>query len=155
MIQRIQSVFLILTTVFAGLFLAGHLFKFTGDNEKEYLMNVRGISQLAPEGNFSVERNTPVLFVLSVSVPFVSLLSVFLYKNRKLQMKILLILLFIIFLLTVLAVYNGILFARQNLLQQSLQYGIFIPFVNIFLVILAYRRIKKDDDLVRSYDRLR
>ena len=71
MIQRIQSVFLILTTVFAGLFLAGHLFKFTGDNEKEYLMNVRGISQLAPEGNFSVERNTPVLFVLSVSVPFV------------------------------------------------------------------------------------
>ncbi|NLN30467.1 MAG: DUF4293 domain-containing protein [Bacteroidales bacterium] len=155
MIQRIQSVFLILAIVFAGFFITGNLFKFTGDTEKEYLMNTRGIFQVAPETALSLEKNTPFLFVLSVSLPLVLLLSVFLFKNRKLQMKVLLILLFIILLLAGLAVFYGIMFARHNLLKQSLQFEIFIPLVNFVLVILAYRGVKKDEDLVRSYDRLR
>lgn len=155
MIQRIQSVFLILAIIFAGLFIRGNLFKFTGDTEKEYLMNARGIFQVAPETALSLEKSTPFLFVLSVSLPLVLLLSVFLFKKRKLQMKVLLILLFIILLLAGLAVFYGIMFARQNLLKQSLQFEIFIPLVNFVLVILAYRGVKKDEDLVRSYDRLR
>lgn len=155
MIQRIQTVFLILVTIFAGLFIVGDLFRFSGAANPEYLMNSRGIFQLAQDGVLNPELNTPVLFVLSLLLPLVSLLSVFLFKNRKLQMRILLFLLFIIFLIGTLTVFYGLVFASQNLLKLSPQFELFIPVLNFVLVILAYRGVKKDDDLVRSYDRLR
>ncbi len=36
-----------------------------------------------------------------------------------------------------------------------LNFRIVIPVVNLILLLLASRGIKKDDDLVKSYDRLR
>lgn len=105
-----------------------------------------------------VSRNTVVIAALAVLGALVALYEIFKYKNRLTQMKL-------GFLNTlVLAGVMGACFyfstyVGEDLLapaeRGSYQAGFFLPALAMILNVLANRFIKRDDDLVRSMDRLR
>ena len=85
----------------------------------------------------------------------VSVITIFLFRNRKIQLKLtaglicisaLLILSLIWYAYSVSSEFNAVLMHRVNLL---------LPFLMLIFSCLAYRNIRKDDKLIRSYERLR
>ena len=96
-----------------------------------------------------------LLVALILLCAIVSLIAVFLFKNRKLQMKItqLSIILNAVVLVGVFYYSNAAEEAADA--KMHYQVGILMPLIAIIFLILAYRSIKKDEDLVRAADRLR
>ena len=93
----------------------------------------------------------------SLIVGGLSLLSIFLYNNRPRQIQLAGVLAFLAVVLTVLFAVLGYLNA-QHLPEGAaahLQLGGALPPTAIVLLLLAHRAIRKDEDLVRSSDRLR
>jgi len=85
-----------------------------------------------------------------------AIVTIFLYKNRKVQIRLCYgMLVSFIFIY----VFYYFIFIKQNFLLAELlghiRYTSIFPLISIILVYLAIRGIKKDDKLVRSLDRLR
>jgi hypothetical protein len=92
------------------------------------------------------------LFMASAALAFI---TIFLFKNRKLQFvlnrfNILLNLILLgIFVYRILTLSGGI----DKVSEKGI--GVILPIISIVLLVLANRAIKKDEDLVKSVDRLR
>jgi hypothetical protein len=118
-------------------------------------MNFSGIWQSPGAGTTDLIQTQIPLSIIVLLIPVFSLTALFLYKSRRLQMKFTL---GVIFLDTILIFYL-ILFAFLIINRYNVE---FTPFLNLtipplvlVLSILTYRGIRKDENLVRSYDRLR
>jgi hypothetical protein len=102
----------------------------------------------------------PVLIITSVS-GLLSLITIFLYRNRILQMRlcvynILITLgLIIIIFYYYFAVKRGALGKELALERHHFSFAVMLPFVNVILLFQAFRAIRRDDLMVKSYDRLR
>lgn len=136
MIQRIQTVYLILA-IFAS---AGLIFVFSlwqdDLGQPVFAQDVMGV------------------FLAFLGSAVISLISIFLYKNRQLQFVLgrLNILLNLI-LLGVFVYWSLTLSGEMQVSEKGI--GILIPIVSIVFLVLANKAIKKDEDLVKSVDRLR
>lgn len=145
MIQRIQSIFLLL----AGLAILG-LFIFP------FATSAQGDQNLFQDKLFNI-MDHPILLVLTCLAAGLAIANIFLFKNRDLQIKlsygiiVLSILLPIVafFLVYQSGVESGALQIRENYL------GLAMPILAILFGFLASKYIKKDHKLVKSMDRLR
>lgn len=141
MIQRLQSIWLLLAAAAAFCSLQ---FSF-------YSGNMIAANQAKSFAALNAQSNL-LLLILSAGVGIASLISVFLYKNRKTQLRIVLVTLLV-------SIINLILFFTQTkkFVPGEGNYNltaIFAIVVPVFL-ILAMRGIRKDEKLVKSLDRLR
>lgn len=155
MIQRIQTIFLFLATVFAGILFFTPVFSF---NCGEELMkfSVFGIENANEAIQFSVVYLLPLLIttILAVVIPF---FTIFKFKKRELQLKLSSLNIFLN------AIICGLIFlyyasnVEEKINPETVHYmfGTYIPLINIVLSVLAMRWIKKDIDLLKSVDRLR
>ena len=84
-------------------------------------------------------------------VSVLALLTIFLYKKRKVQITISKIILLLLVLIYVLY----IIFDRQYLAISEMKISCIFPLISGILIYLAIGKIKKDEKLVRSLDRLR
>lgn len=143
MIQRIQSIFLLLAAA-ALLGLFGLPFASTAEPVTA--------SALFADQTYNILDHT-ALSVLFILAAVICLLSIFLFNNRKLQMR--LSIAAIVGAIAGLA-FAGVLFTQDSA-GDSAQFGLGfgLPVVAIILTFLAYRSIKKDETLVKSMDRLR
>jgi hypothetical protein len=89
------------------------------------------------------------VFVLAVAMAL--LYVVFLYKNRTAQIKICRLLLLLLTANTL--IFASLMICYPNSI--TLNYSIFATPAQAFLVFLALRGIKKDEEKVRSVDRIR
>jgi hypothetical protein len=146
MIQRIQTVLLFLAAVALGLQFA-----------LPYAQSASGLSGSFSDGVFSVndriglQINTGLAFTLA-------LIAIFLYRNRQAQSRI-----------TTLAIFAGAVLAvsvatqcfiiiqeaGSEVVNIHYQPGIALPAFSVLLMWIANRFIRKDEELVRSSDRLR
>jgi len=155
MIQRIQSLFLFL--VFASS-LAAFFFpiaSFWGD------LYVIKLGVLGIEEQFAYDAVWPDTILLPVILGLTALLAfitIFLYKRRLVQMRLIRfdLLLNIVYLALIFFYYVPDL---ETITDTSADYisepGIYLSIVSVVLLILANRFIKKDEKLVRAADRLR
>lgn len=156
MIQRKQSVFLLLSAIASGLVFFFPLASFIGE-KASLVMFVQHIDNLVPDAAapYSLNFILPLLIGNSFIILF-SLLTIFLYKNRKVQMQItkLNILLEVVFIGLFFLYYVDVL-EKASGATASYDVGIFMPMISLILLVLAYRGIVQDERLVRSADRLR
>jgi hypothetical protein len=96
----------------------------------------------------------PVM-VISLMIPVLSLITILLYRNRKLQIKTVIMLITLDLLLIIIAVYYIFAFTGIENGRIIPVFRMFIPAINVLLAVLAFRGIRKDENLVKSYDRLR
>ena len=146
MIQRIQSIFLLLAAA-ASFSLFALPFASVDKATAE-----AGVFQ---DKVFNV-MDHPALMGLFGAAGLLAFISIFLFKNRKLQMRLAIF----AFIANLLATVFGVIFFMQNgggveSSQINDGIGAFVPLVSLICCLLAYRFTQKDDKLVRSMDRLR
>jgi len=135
MIQRKQSIYLFLAALVSGISTwVADLWRFA----KEWIQ---------PEDNWE----TLLFFGISALLSFS---CIFLYKNRKLQMRlnganIVLNILLIGYLAYSLSTLPG------GFSDSEKGIGLLVPFASIILLFIANRFIQKDEKLVKSVDRFR
>ena len=131
MIQRIQSIYFLLAAISMTLI----SFKVP-----VYTLN---------ETLFMAQDDTK-MFILTIVGAIFSLLGLFMFKNRKFQMKLirLTVLIQMIIGVRLFMLFNKFEVALNNTL-------LFLMAFSLIALIMAYRGVKKDDDLVRSVDRIR
>ena len=142
MIQRIQSIYLLLVAILSGgLIFVFHLWKLA-ENE------VFVLDLISDEA--IINKSVPVLFLGSA---ILALYSIFSFKDRKKQFVIgRFIMLINLFLLGVL-IYLSLNLPGEVASEKGI--GMFLPVLAILFSVMANKAIKKDEDLVKSVDRLR
>jgi len=135
MIQRIQSIYLLIVAMFSGI----GVYYSTLENNKLF-----------------VGKDFDNIYILSLfaSVIVLSIITIFLFNNRKLQFVLVRFNILInIILLGVFGYYTQT-FSGETLVSEK-EIELVIPFISIVFLYLANKAIKKDEDLVKSVDRLR
>ena len=146
MIQRIQSLFLLLASAAAfGLFALP--FASTGTSI--------ATSSLFSDATYNLNDHIGLLILFGLS-GVLALVSIFLFKNRKLQMTLSRLAL----VSNILGMILAVIIFWQDLqgMGEAVpndQAGAYLPIGFIIFASLALRFIGKDDKLVRSMDRLR
>ena len=136
MIQRIQSLFLLIVAVFSLL-----------------LIYLPVYEQVATGIGVGISKSV-FLGVLNSAIGILAFLTIFLYKNRRFQIRLcnlgLLITSVFVFLL---------FFMADTMSSDSEQihflFGSYLPLLQLLFLFLASYFIRKDERLVRSADRLR
>ncbi|GAB5539456.1 MAG: DUF4293 domain-containing protein [Salibacteraceae bacterium] len=151
MLQRIQSLYILLALICLGIGLVLPWSSYAV-NGAEYVLtgassNVSGVSHL------------PLTFALIVGIVLM-IVTVILFRNRAQQMRLINITwvqIIVIVGMFALVHYRDIEALTLNGVDPELNYGLapVLPLVAAILLWMAKRAIKKDEDLVKSVDRLR
>jgi len=138
MIQRIQTVYLILTFLVTGL-LMFFVPLWTLNTGKPFY--------------FMQDQVYTILLGLSTMLTIISIIS---YKKRQNQFVMGRLNIILNLILLGLFVYRSLNLSGETVNAVSEKgIGMFLPIVAIVLLVLANKAIKKDEDLVKSVDRLR
>ncbi len=136
MLQRIQTVYLLIAAlVSGGLIFILYLYT-NAKNEPVYA------------------QDNLLYLGLFLGSSLLSLISIFSYKSRKSQFMLGRLNIILNFILLGLFVYRSLNLSGEMLVSEK-GIGILIPIVSIVFLVLANKAIKKDEDLVKSVDRLR
>lgn len=143
MIQRIQSVFMLIASLVLGL---EFVFPFAA--------SASGGAGYLSDSVYDLFDNNILLSLIALGM-LLSIVSIFLFKNRKLQTStnwLTMILCIVI----VGASYFFLYQDQSNDLEGiSLGIGSGLPIISLILLFVANRFINKDESLVKSMDRLR
>jgi hypothetical protein len=153
MIQRIQTLWLILITVFSGLLLTGTIVEFTGTSSV-YDLSAGCISTVGENNLITIQKTVPLMIIL-VLAPILSTITIFLYKYRKIQIKLSFVISGLIILSVLLGVYYSVQFMKSVEAGIIFNIKLLLPFLSLLFAVLAFKAIRKDKNLVKSYDRLR
>ncbi|MFP9098387.1 DUF4293 domain-containing protein [Flavobacterium sp. RHBU_24] len=138
MIQRIQSIYLLLAVISSGI-LPAFLPLYTLRNGEEV----------------TVYSNLAYVFLFAFSA-VLSIMSIFSYKKRKNQFVFGRLNIILNFILLGLFIYRSLNVSGEAYTEVSEKgIGMALPLVSIVLLSLANRAIRKDENLVKSADRLR
>ena len=137
MLQRIQTVYLILAILVAGI-LPFFL--------RLYILNS------GKEVFFMQNMVYSTLFGLSLTLSLLSILS---FNKRQNQFVINRLNMILNLILLGLFVYRSLNLSGETNFVSKKGIGMFLPIIVIILLVLANKATKKDEDLVKSVDRLR
>ena len=138
MIQRIQTIWLLLAPIFAAV-----TFRFPFYTGERLINNIASIVDLNAATNIW-------LSILTALVGAVAFVNIFLFDNRKLQLKLCYLGIFVTILLLVLYFLEMTQFTKGSVALWCLFYFGILAFY-----ILAARAIWNDQKLIKSMDRLR
>jgi len=158
MIQRSQTIYLLLVAILTGITTLFDNAHYLIDEEIMYKMSLYKIipqdgSEVIIPGNWLPQ------IVLVTAIVILSLLTISRYKNRKLQLKlgaINYLLLATLIISTYLSIESSLLLLENGDQMDILFYtGFYLPIAAVTFQFLANRGIKKDEELVKSVERLR
>lgn len=136
MLQRIQTIYLLIAAgVSVGLIYVFELYVTTED------------IKIFADDNIYV-------FAAFLASALLSIISIFKYKNRKSQFMLGRLNIILNFFLLGFFVYQSLNISGETAVSEK-GIGMFLPIVSIVFLALANKAIKKDEDLVKSVDRLR
>lgn len=136
MIQRIQTIYLVVSAI-----IMGALFMWFP-------------VVLGEDGSIIMERNEPLVFGLifvSIALAIISILS---FKKRQLQFVLNRLNIISDFVLLGVFVYRLLTLSGETIVSEK-GIGVLFPIISIVFLVLANKAIKRDEDLVKSVDRLR
>lgn len=144
MLQRIQTLYLLLSAILSG----GIIFilSFWKDNNGKAFF----LLDLFNEADWKLS-SLLIVFILSA---ILSLIALFKYKNRKQQIIINRLNIVVNFYLLGVIIYYLLSIPGESQISEK-GIGLFIPELVIVLLVLANKAIQKDEKLVKSVDRLR
>jgi len=119
-----------------------------------YIFRYRGIYELAENLEILTIQSIPLAILFDI-ILIISLVSIFLFKNRMLQMRLSII--NIMLMLGSYALVYYYLYTAFNEQEVTLHISFIaaFPLISAILTYMAFRGIKKDEKLVKSLDRIR
>jgi succinate-acetate transporter protein len=136
MIQRIQTIYLVVSAI-----VMGALFMWFP-------------VVIGTDGSVIMERSEPLIFGLifvSIALAIISILS---FKKRQLQFVLNRLNIILNFVLLGVFVYRLLTLSGETIVSEK-GIGVLFPIISIVFLVLANKAIKRDEDLVKSVDRLR
>ena len=144
MIQRIQTIYLFAVVIITGVLT--NFCSFFTLNEGKDLFLANTFTQSS-----TLIKSVGVFFVLSAILALVAILG---YKKRQNQFVLNRLNILINFYLLSVLMYVSLKLPGEMKISEN-GIGIYFPIATIFLLVMANKAIKKDEDLVKSVDRLR
>ena len=128
MLQRIQTIYMFLGFLAAGFYAYLAYFEIFKTNQL-----------------YGIVAGVPTLLIL---------INIFLYKNRKLQIKLNNLSIFVLIVLLGLSIYHvGLLSGEKSFSEKDIK--LLVPVISIVFLLIANKYIKRDERLVKSVDRIR
>ena len=135
-LQRIQTIYLIIASLASGIL--------------PFILSLYSDNQ----GTMMYAKDDVLIISLFIASSLLSFITIFLYKKRQNQFVLGRLTILINFILLGVLVYRSqILSGGAAALEKGI--GMAIPLVSIVFIALANKAIKRDEDLVKSVDRLR
>ena len=157
MLQRIQTIWLLLAAlVLLGLFVFPYVsyIDLVGLGKRILITGEYGAVN-----NEAVKSEGYILQVIAVIVlALIPLVTIFQFKNRKLQLKLIYVEIVLIALFGIWIYFSAtstLSLINQHINAQSIGAGFFLLPVSILLLAMAIGGIRKDEKLIKSADRLR
>jgi len=135
MLQRIQTIYMIISATLLGALYV-------------WFPNI-----VSEEGLVVVHNDEPIMLGLIFGSILVTFISIFSYKKRKSQFVINRLNIILNFFLLGVFVYRSLTLSGETLVSEK-GIGVFLPIISIVFLVMANKAIKKDEDLVKSVDRL-
>ena len=137
MLQRIQTIYLLIAFIVNGVLPFIFPLWVTEEGKDFYFMS-----------------NMAYTALFGLSTTF-ALVSIFSYKRRQNQFVINRLNIILNLILIGLFVYQSLNLSGEAVTASEKGIGMFLPIISIVFLFLANKAIKKDEDLVKSVDRLR
>lgn len=137
-IQRLQSIYLLLAAIFTGIFC---------------FVPYASVSVTDGEVTKYLVSETPVLFILNITITVLLLITIFMYRNLRQQIKMTAVDIALILgsaVTTLVYIYVG---HAQPI--PAMEGGAILLALALGFAVGAYRRMKHDQKLLSSADRLR
>jgi hypothetical protein len=155
MIQRTQSVYLLLVAVMMSFMLIRPYAEFVLTDGQKLAFYSHAMVYSDGAGN-PIYKTTIPITALVVTIGLLSFINIFLFNNRIRQLRICLInVVLLLALLIVLFSYYTSAKHSFDISFYSFRVPAIFPLVSIILTFLAYWNIHKDELLVDSYNRIR
>ena len=152
MLQRSQTLFLLGAFILSLFLLTGPITRFTLEGS-EFVLRHSGLFDA--EGNKLGVATWP-LSAIFIVVAVLAFLNIFFYRHRMRQIRI------AIFLILLNAGMLGMMFFYTYLSKNQLegaitlhQWRFIVPPISMILLYFAFRRIRRDELLVKAFDRIR
>ena len=136
MLQRIQTIYMIISATLLGALYV-------------WFPNI-----VSEEGLVVIHNDEPIMLGLIFGSILVTFISIFSYKKRKSQFVINRLNIILNFFLLGVFVYRSLTLSGEILVSEK-GIGVYLPIISIVFLVMANKAIKKDEDLVKSVDRLR
>ena len=136
MLQRIQTIYMIISATLLGALYV-------------WFPNI-----VSEEGLVVIHNDEPIMLGLIFGSILLVFISIFSYKKRKSQFVINRLNIILNFFLLGVFVYRSLTLSGEILVSEK-GIGVFLPIISIVFLVMANKAIKKDEDLVKSVDRLR
>ena len=160
MIQRVQTVYMLASVI---AILTMHFFWLASFAIPEATFELNSLGLVCATKGFETDRMVWELFIVLLLMVALPLINIFLYKNRKLQLRVL------IYTIILNVLYYGLFFWECYRLKgevaalsqggvADVHYNIMMlvmPAVSIFALIMAARGVIFDIALIKSLERLR
>lgn len=156
MIQRVQSVYLLLVTILMSFMLFSAYAEISLADGRNLTFQSYAITSSVGGKVMEAYRTTFLLVLLIMVTGLLSFLNIFLFSKRIIQMRLCLVSAALLGLMLIImyVYYSG---ARHALDvdRHVFRLSAIFPVVSILLNLLAYRNIHSDELLVNSYNRIR
>lgn len=153
MIQRIQTLYLLIAFALGIVFLFSPLASFPiADLLVE--LKVMDLSEISDMNQGMFVNTMPLIIINSVFVILMAV-SILMYKNRSVQLKLTGLGLLINTVVIILGFWYTDTMATKVNSQPEYEYGAIIPVISLLFLFMAMRAIRKDAKLIRSMERLR
>jgi len=164
MIQRVQTLYLLGIVILGVMLFFLPVIQFTTPEnsviQRMFLLSAQGLEEMPTEFDYGILPAVEMqglwgLTVITLLIPVLALVDIFLYKKRLLQARL------NIFTAMVCVGYYGMLFMYVWFMRHTIRvewdicFAACIPLVCLILVVGATRLILKDEMLVRAADRIR
>ena len=153
MIQRIQTIYLLIADILIATL---YFFRFAEISSSKDIFSA-GIQGIYLDGAHQSQLilHNWLLLALWVICPILLFVAIFLFKKRKIQLRLSLVNLFVALCLEGVIFLEAWLGAQRLSGHFTLTVYFLVPTIAIILIYLAFRAIKKDELLIRSIDRIR
>ncbi len=153
MIQRIQTLYLAIATILTSALFYTRLVTFS-TSETIYTMFYNGIFTGEEDSGDMVMKVTAFTILLFTSV-IISVITIFLYKRRLIQIRVAALNIGLQLGLTALIYFFAKTAGKELDAVFSFNYPMVFPLVSGVLLIMAIKAIGRDEALIRSMDRIR
>ncbi len=136
MIQRIQTIYLIVSAIIMG------------------ALYMWFPIVLGEDGSPIIERSEPLIAILIFVSMALAVISILSFKKRQTQFVLNRLNIISNFILLGVFVYRSLTLSGETLVSEK-GIGVLLPIISIVFLVLANKAVKRDEDLVKSVDRLR
>ena len=155
MIQRAQSIYLFLVVVLMSLFLLFPIAELVTENNVILKLYSHGLKKIT-DGESQKLMSTLALMILAFVIAVINFYNIFLFNNRTSQMRLCVYNILLMIGLVVLSFYYyRVVNKAYEITYHRFKIASILPVFCIVLNIMAFSGIRRDELLVKTYERLR